>query len=567
MVCQGLTSSVTFFINSKSKRLPQESHFTQATVETSKNKSVASGGGVAFSAAVMAAGTMMSRVLGLFRDIVITATFDRTVTDAWLVAFRLPNLFRRMLGEGSFSISFIPVFVELTAREGGLHENGRSRDLLNGMFSLLFLLLSALTILGVIFSDEILHYLVPGEGYMSIPGKFQLTVYMAKVMFSFIFFISIYAYYMAVLNSFKRFAVAAFAPALFNAVLIVAAFSPIETKIPGDVLTWAVLIGVFLEMAILIPSLIKINALPAFKWKMWSPDISRVFHGLVPSWIGVGILQLTALINVRLGSELPEGTHSWIYLADRILELPLSLVAVSLSSALLPTLSHLWAEGRKEEMISTSQRYLKLTLFLSLPAAVGVYALAEPIVRALFEHGKFSQKDVEVTSDLLRIYSIAILSYGGIRVIVSPFYAIKNTWIPAVVSGICLVFHYFLASYLVRDWGVRGITSSSVASSVLNLTLLVILHSQWIGPFHLFDFSKSIAKYVVAAFVMTLILETYWPLKEFLYNFSRIESLSIQISLTLVVLTGAATYFVVSYLVKAEGMDEIIPKIRRRLKI
>lgn len=509
----------------------------------------------------------MSRVLGLFRDILTAAYFDRTVTDAWIVAFRLPNLFRRMLGEGSFSISFIPIFIDTLAKEGPLEANKRARDLVNGLFTLLLCILTVLTALGVVFSEEILRFLVGGEGFMAVPDKFAITVYMAKIMFGFIFFISLFAYFMAILNSFKKFAAAAFAPTLFNVAMIISALFTQKISVPGDTLAWAVLFGGFLQMAFLIPSLIKLNALPKLSSTMWSGDIARVFRGLVPSWIGVGILQITAMINVRLGSELGEGTHSWIYLADRILELPLSLVAVSMSSALLPTLSQLWSHGHKEEMVATSEKYLRATLFLSIPAAVGVYCLAEPIVTVLFNHGRFSPKDIEMTSSLLRIYSVAILTYGGIRVIVSPFYAIKNTWLPAAVSAICLVVHYLLASNLIYSWGVQGITASSVISSALNLTMLAVCHSTMIGKFHLKVFAVSFSKYVVAALGMAAVLMVYNPIYYTLSSAIGMPKIAGQISLALVVCSGAATYFAISFFLKAEGMEETVAKIRRRLKI
>jgi putative peptidoglycan lipid II flippase len=523
--------------------------------------------GIAFSAAIMASGTMMSRVLGLFRDIITAAYFDRTVTDAWIVAFRLPNLFRRMLGEGSFSISFIPIFIDTIAKEGPLESNKRARELINGLFTLLLCILTVLTALGVIFSEEILNIIVGGEGFMAVPDKFAITVYMARIMFGFIFFISLFAYFMAILNSFKKFAAAAFAPTLFNVSMILSALFTQKISVPGDTLAWAVLFGGFLQMAFLIPALIKINALPKFSAQLWSPDIARVFRGLIPSWIGVGILQITALINVRLGSELGEGTHSWIYLADRILELPLSLVAVSMSSALLPTLSQLWAHGQKEEMVATSEKYLRATLFLTIPAAVGVYILAEPIVTVLFNYGRFSPKDIEMTSSLLRIYSIAILTYGGIRVIVSPFYAIKNTWLPAAVAAVCLIIHYLLASNLIYSWGVQGITASSVISSAVNLSMLIVCHSAMIGKFHLKVFAVSLSKYFVAAAGMAAVLMIYNPFYEALFSVIGMPKLAGQITLALVVSSGGATYFAISYFLKAEGMEEIVGKIRRRLKL
>ncbi|MEQ1878557.1 MAG: murein biosynthesis integral membrane protein MurJ [Bdellovibrionia bacterium] len=340
----------------------------QAPVNTHQDEKRA----VAASALVVAGGTLVSRVLGYGREMAMYALFDRTVTDAYLAAFRLPNMFRRLLGEGSLSVAFIPVFIDLlkhghTKRDEIPEE---ARKLVNGMFTVLITILTILTILGVAFADQVVGLIVAGQGFMSIPGKYELTVKMARVMFCFIFLISLYAYFMAILNSIKKFALAAFAPTLFNVVMVASTFIP-DTEAPftGFYLALGVVIGGFFEMAILIPALIREGFLPRPTLQIFSPHIGRVFKTMIPSWIGLGILQLNLLVNTRLASELSEGNISWLYLTDRILELPLSLFAVSLSSALLPTLARLWSQGARQEMADTSAHYLKMVFFLAVPSA------------------------------------------------------------------------------------------------------------------------------------------------------------------------------------------------------
>lgn len=461
----------------------------------------------------MAGGTLASRVLGYGREIAMLALFDRTVTDAYLAAYRLPNLFRRLLGEGSLSVSFIPVFIDLL-KHGKTDSDQippEARALVNGVFTLLVSVLTVITALGIFFSEEIVYLLVSGEGFMSIPGKYELTVKMAKMMFGFIFLISLYAYFMAILNSLKKFAMAAFAPALFNVVMVVSTFVP-DTEAPftGFYLSLGVMIGGFLQMAILVPSLIKVGALPRPTSKVFSPHVSRIFKTMLPSWIGLGILQLTMVVNTRLASELSEGNISWLYLCDRILELPLSLFAVSLSSALLPTLSRLWSQGAREEMAETSAHYLRMVYFLALPSMIGVLVLAEPIVRLLFEYGRFHAMETQATAAILRVNSFAILTYAGVRVIVAPFYATKDTRTPAVTAGISLLFHIALASNLIHVYGAVGLTMSTVMSSALNLSLLMFFHRRKIGPLRLRGSFVSGLKMALSAGIMAVVLRGFF---------------------------------------------------------
>jgi putative peptidoglycan lipid II flippase len=523
---------------------------------------------VAISALIMAGGTMISRILGFVREMIMYAYFDRTVTDAYLAAFRIPNTFRRLLGEGSLSISFIPVFIDLL-RKGHTQNSELSTEaqkLVNGVFTILVTFLTILTACGIIFSEQIAYLLVSGKGFMEIPGKFELTVKMTRIMFAFIFFISLYAYFMAILNSLKRFAVAAFAPTMFNIVMVISALLPEPVgTFDGFFLAVGVIVGGFLEMTILIPSLIKEGYFPKFTRQVRSPHIKRIFKTMGPSLFGVAILQLTQLVNLRFASELAEGTVSWIYLADRVLELPLALFSVSLGSALLPTLSRLWSGGHKDQMIDTSAFYLRMVYFLAIPATVGIAALAQPIVQVLFERGQFDPAETAMTAKILQVYSMVILTYGGLRVVVVPFYAIKNTWVPAASAGFALLVHVFLAARLIGPLGVVGLNLSIVCSSALNLTLLIVFHHFLIGPIPYGKFLAGIFKFAAAAFGMWGVLIFHQDLAASIplpAQFAKI------IALATAVIAGGAVYFGLAHVLRAEEAratwSAVVRRIRRR---
>lgn len=514
------------------------------------------------SATYMAMGTFTSRVLGLLRDAILGAFFSRTVTDAWLVAFRIPNLLRRLFGEGALSVSFIPIFIELMTNPKSKKE-GKDFQLACGVFSLLSLILVIITILGIIFSADIVHLIAGEEAYLSIPGKFEMTVKMAQIMFSFCFFICLYAYFMAILNAYKKFALAGFAPVLFNVAMIVSTLLPayFPMHFSSLSLAWGVTIGGFLQMIILVPELIRLQCLPKFSFNFFDPHVLRVFRNMLPGLLGLGVMQIGLIINTRFASSLEEGANSWIYWADRVLELPLSLFAVSLGTALLPTLASQWSKNEKNQMIKTANQYLRMIFYVSVPCALGVWFLSRPIIEVLFLRGKFSEYDVINTSNVLMIYSVGILSFGGIRVIAPSFYAIKNTYYPALVSGLCLVIHYFVAQSLMEHYGIKGLAASSMISSGLNFLLLLVGFKVLIGDLELWNLIKSIFKFFIAGAAMVLVLQGYEPLVLYFgENFIvRLVSLLATIAISVVV------YFGVTSVLKTEEYELVFANLQKKI--
>lgn len=447
------------------------------------------------AAVFMSLGTLLSRIFGLVRDIVFAANFPITVKDAFVVAFRLPNMFRRLFGEGSLSASFVPIFVDyLTEKQGEKPEDVllRARQLADAVLTLLIIFTGVLTALGIIYMEPIMRLLVSGAEYQNVPGKFELTVKMAKIMFGFVALVTLYALLMSILNVYKRFFIPAVAPAVFNFILIIGALVP-DFEFHGDQLAWSVLIGGVFQLIMVVFPLVKIGEMPRATLHLWSHGVKLFFRNLIPSVLGMSVLQVMTLLNTNFASQLPEGSHSYIYFADRLLEFPLSLISVSLGVALLPTLSEYWARGDKAGMLAVAQKNIRLLLFLSLPCTVGFYFLSGPIVEVVYMRGAFTQKDVETTAMVLQIYSLLLIFTGFHRVTVPSFYAIKNTWLPASTSVISLTLHYFVASWAVEHYGLAGLVGATTFTALSNLTMLLISYKFVFGHIGLPSIFKSVA--------------------------------------------------------------------------
>lgn len=449
----------------------------------------------------MAGGTLTSRVLGLFRDMALAALFDRAVTDAWSAAFRLPNLFRRLFGEGALSVSFIPVFIDAQAQDlSGV----RGRNLLNAIYTLLLIVLGVFTLWGLGSMEPLLKLLLD-DSYLLNIEKWNMTVRMAQIMFGFVFFVCSYAYFMAVLNALGSFGLPAVAPALLNISMLVFTFMP-SAWFPqvGDGLAWGVLVGGVLQAALLWWVLREKDFLPRFTLHLWSADVRRVLKNMVPGLLGAGLLQLATLVNLHFASGLGEGALSYVYWADRLLELPLSLVAVSIGAALLPTLSELAQKKETSQFQSVLQDHFLMNLFLAWPAAVGLFFLAEPIVEVLFYRGHFTVTDVLATSGVLKVYAGSLLMVSSVRVLIPAYYATKNTWVPAMTSILGLTLHIGMAPLWIEVLGLQGLVMSGLVASLLQLSLVIALMGTYAIPPRWSVMMRELAKILLSGVLMAL---------------------------------------------------------------
>lgn len=516
----------------------------------------------------MSLGTILSRVLGMARDMVLAAFFPRLVTDAFVVAFRLPNMFRRLLGEGSLAVSFIPVYIERMQEEGeATLKPGEGASLANALFTLLVVAVSLLSVLGTIYMEPILNLLVSGKGFQQVPGKIEVTVVLGRIMFSYLFLVMTYAFFMAIANAHKKFLIPALAPAVFNFVVILSAFLPSgEQTLPGKYLAWGVLVGGVVQVLLVGGQLVRMHLLPRLTLRCRVKGVATVLTNMIPGLLGMGVLQLMTLVNVQFASRLEQGTHSYIYWADRILELPQSLIAISLGAALLPQLSRLWVQGQAEKMRETAQHHLKLLLFLATPSAVGMYVLSLPIIEVLFMRGQFQMKDAQQTALVVEIYSFLLVASSLNKVAVPSFYAIKNTWLPALVSVISLTVHIILANAWVDLYGLKGLVGSTAVSGFLNVTLTLIFYRWLIGPLGIVGLLKAMLSYLPGLIALGLSAHyIYWGSLNLINSFLPL-TFSRVISLGLSICSAGLLYFLIARVLRVEEGMQVLGLLRRKAR-
>lgn len=379
--------------------------------------------------------TLLSRILGFARDAIIARAFGAgAATDAFFVAFKLPNLLRRLFAEGAFSQAFVPILAEYKNRRG----EEATRVLVARVATVLFVVVAAVSALGVIAAPLIV--LISAPGFTGSPDKFQLTVEMTRVVFPYILFMSLVSFAGGILNTWSRFMVPAFTPVLLNVAMILAAllaapyFDP-----PVLALAWGAFIGGILQLALQIPALMKIGMLPGWDWAPRDEGVRRILKLMGPAAFGVSIAQISLLINTLFASFLQSGSVSWLYYADRLMEFPTGMLGVALGTILLPSLSKHHADNDPGQYSKLLDWGLRLTLLLAAPAAVALGIIAVPLITTLFHYGAFSAHDVEMTRQALLAYTVGLVGLILVKVLAPGFYARQNIKTPVKIAIISLI--------------------------------------------------------------------------------------------------------------------------------
>ena len=378
--------------------------------------------------------TLLSRILGFVRDFVIARTFGAgMVTDAFFVAFRLPNLLRRLFAEGAFSQAFVPILAEYRNRRG----EQETKTLVDRVASILFLALIVVSAVGAAAAPVLIAVTAPG--FAADAEKFQLTVELTRITFPYILFMSLVALAAGILNTWSRFALPAFTPVLLNLSFIgMALFAAPWFDPPVLALAWAVLLGGALQLAIQLPALAKIGMLPRFDPVWRDEGVQRVLKLMAPAVLGVSVAQISLLINTVFASFLESGSVSWLYYADRLMEFPAGLLGAALGTILLPSLSKSHANRKSEEFSALLDWGLRLTLMLTLPASLALAMLAVPLLSTLFQYGAFSASDVLRTREALVAYSIGLSGLILVKVLAPGFYARQDIRTPVKIALITL---------------------------------------------------------------------------------------------------------------------------------
>lgn len=379
--------------------------------------------------------TFVSRILGFVRDTLIARVFGAgMLSDAFIVAFKIPNLLRRISAEGAFSQAFVPILSEYKSQRG-FDETHR---LINRVATWLGLILVVVTILGMLTAPWIVSLVAPG--FRGDAVKMQLTIELLRITFPYIFFISLVSMAGGVLNTYNKFGVPAFTPVWLNVSMIVAIlfFAPYFDE-PVKVLAWAVFFGGFLQLIFQIPFLKQIGLLPKFDFKPDDEGVWRILKLMGPAVLGVSVAQISLILNTIFASFLDTGSVSWLYYADRLMEFPTGVLGVALGTILLPSLSKAYAGKDDGEYSQLLDWGLRLTFILAAPAAVALAVLATPLVSTLFNYGKFTPLDVLMTQQALIAYSVGLLGLILVKILAPGFYARQNIKTPVKIAIFTLV--------------------------------------------------------------------------------------------------------------------------------
>jgi len=497
--------------------------------------------------------TFLSRILGLVRDMVVARFFGSGMAaDAFFVAFRIPNLLRRLFAEGSMTIAFIPVFTEYLR----LKSKEDAFELARVVLTLLSIILAVVTVLGVLFSPWIVR--IQAWGFGGVGDKYELTVLLTRITFPYIFLISLVALFMGILNSLRHFAAPAAAPILLNVGIIcstVWASSHLSQPIVGVAI--GVIFGGILQVGLQIPWIIRngVSLLPL--WMPGHPAVKRLGLLMLPAIFGSAIYQFNQFTGTLLASFLQEGSVSWLYYADRLVQFPLGVFAIAISTAALPSLAKQATENNLGEFTDTLSHSLRLTFFITIPSMVGLIILCRPIIQLFFERGAFEVLSTEMTARALVLYSMGLWAFSGIRVIVSAFYAFQDTKTPVKVATIAMAANLIFSLFLMRT-PLRhgGLALALSLASAIQFCLLVFYLKKKMDVWDLAPVLKSIGKCVIASIVMGICiryLSSFWLMPGLTPGVSRLA-----VSVIGLVLIGAIIYFIAARILGCRELSYVL---------
>lgn len=510
------------------------------------------------AAGIVGAATMVSRVFGLLRDVVIAAFFGASwMTDAFWVAFRIPNMFRRLLGEGSLTISFVPVFTEYLEKKN----KEEALDLAYHTFTILSILLAIVSVAGIILSPVIIGLIAPG--FISETKQFGLAIFLNRLMFPYIFFISLVALCMGILNSFRHFTAPALSPVMLNIAMIFSAFAFRDWfDEPITALAVGVLIGGMLQLAMQWPFLMKFGVRFKFRLNLKHPGVRQIALLMAPAVLGAGVATINVFVGTILASLLPGGSVTYLFYADRIMELPLGVFAIAIGTASLPTFSKHVAEGNLDELKAGMAFSLRLMLFLTIPAMVALMALNLPIISVLFQRGAFDVQAAVYTGQALFCYATGLWAFSVVRVFVASFYALQDSKWPMKAAFIALIVNVAVCLTLMPLLKHNGIALAAAIAASVNVFVLAFVLKRKIGTFLDGTFYKALLKIILSSVFMlgAIGLVEYWM------GWNTDAGFRTRLTyLVTAITTGAGVFFLSAYLLRSPEMQTLVYMIRKRL--
>jgi len=518
-------------------------------------------GRIARSAGAVSAAVMCSRVLGLVREQVFAGMFGAGYAyDAFVVAFRIPNLLRDLFGEGALSAAFVTVFSDYDTNRG----SKATWQLAGDVLTFFAVLLSILTLAGIYLAAPIVNLLAPD--FQLIAGKTGLTVSLTRIMFPFLIFVALAAVVMGILNTKGRFFVPAMSSSFFNLGSIVGGVSLAllfprigRPAIAG--MAWGTLIGGLFQLLIQLPSLRRVGFSFKPRFNLADPGLRRILLLMLPATIGLSATQINIFVNTNFAASCAQGSVSWLNYAFRMVQLPIGVFGVAFSIAVMPVLAR---NAAVKDLIGLRQTFtssLIMVLSLTIPATAGLILLAKPIIRLIFEHGAFTGLDTLRTSEALTYYAFGLFAYSAVKIMVPVFYALGDTKYPVIGSFIAVAANILIISLTIKTFQHKAIALSTSCTMILNFLFLgTVLYKKLVG-YPLGTLFRATMKIITATAVMSVAVRAL----ESLFSTWLTSSIPLQfIGVFLIIGAGGVTYGVVLHALRLPELTMISEKLIQR---
>lgn len=526
---------------------------------------------VARNAGVVSLAVMGSRVLGLVRDQVFAIFFGAGLHyDAFLAAFRIPNLLRDLFAEGALSAAFVTTFTQVLATKG--HDD--AIRLSNRVATLIILVITAISVIGWWYAPEIVRILAPG--FYDVPGKAELTITLTRIMIPFLLFVALAAQAMGILNALGRFGIPAFASAFFNVGSIVGGLllgfvvGPALGLSAIEGMAYGTLLGGFLQFAVQWPSLIRVGFSYRPMISISDPGVRQIFRLMGPAILGTAAVQINVLVNTNFASAIIDpvtgaianGPVSWLSYAFRFMQFPIGVFGVAIATAALPPLSRSSAAADYPEFKKTLAHSLALVFLLCVPSAVGLAVLGRPIVALIFEHGRFTAFDTVQTGDALAAYAIGLAGYAALKVLSPAFYALGDARTPMLISLASIAVNYVMNYFLVGPFGHVGLAFSTSAVALINFLLLALFMRRRVGPLEGSGLIPKLLRIGAASIPMAAVA---WLVSELCGNLPLAGIVFKLVRVGLSITLAGMAFYLACRLLRIDELDEAVDAVAGRL--
>ena len=517
---------------------------------------------VAKSAGSVGIAVFCSRLLGLVREQVMAVLFGAGLSmDAFVVAFRIPNLLRDLFAEGALSAAFVTVFTDYD------HKRGQEDTwrLANNVLLTLTILLSLLTLFGMIFSGEIIQVMAPAFG--RVAGKIALTKLLTNIMFPFLILVSLAAVVMGILNTKGRFFIPAMASTFFNVGSIIggvlcAWWAPAFSQPPIVGMAVGTLIGGLLQLVIQVPSLRR----SGFTWRphlnLKDEGLRRIMILMIPAVIGLSATQINIFINTNFAARCAEGSVSWLNYAFRLMQFPIGIFGVAISIATLPVIARHASQGDMGALKATYVSSLTMAFLLTIPAAFGLAVLAKPIIRLIFEHGRFVNGDTIHTAEALTLYAVGLFAYATVKITVPVFYALKDTKYPVIASFLAVATNILIVSLTLDAFQHKAIALSTSITMIINFFFLSVVLYKKVGGYDLRYLAGSFIKITVASAAMGLTASYLYAAGSRLIAHATLLNQGLVLIVTIAV--AVVVYFILIRWLGIKELHEVMGSLKKR---